>query len=462
MAASEDDLHHLITDREGKSIYTDRPGSHQQQKLRSEDGKPSNKITEQENSRPRIRKVSDMLRNDRNLEKYYEPRAVSIGPLHYGKNKFSLAEKQKLKVAKLFIKENSLDELIPYNKIKMQIERLKQCYVEEDIKRININDDNLAWKFLFDGFALLHFIRYASIGKLNDLKIEMNVEAFSQQDLFLIENQIPYQVLDEIMTSLADGGANMRNSIDKFIDQTVRDIRGPSFRETSSPTSSQPAPAHLLELLWKRLVGDHEEKKAKTGKTETIRTGQNQKVKTETGMQIRNVNKLKASGIQLKTGTEGPLRDISFASHWFTGTLTLPSLVVDDSTVPKLLNLIAFEMCPDFDNDSQVTSYIFFLHTLIDRPDDVKELQKAHILHNALESDEEVARLFKEICTDLDSIPEAFLEVKDRIQKHCEKKWKTWMGFNNPWTLFALAAAIAVLVMSCSSRLGAPLIESDN
>ncbi|KAI9161914.1 hypothetical protein LWI28_021982 [Acer negundo] len=450
--ASDDDL---ITDLEGASMYTatQKPEGNQQQTLQPEGGK---EITEpDQNPKPRIRKVSKMLR-DKNMEKYYEPRAVSIGLLHYGREKFSLAEGHKFKLAELFITENGVDEFGLHKKIKAKIVRLKQCYAEEDAKRVNINDENLAWMFLIDGFALLNYICYASLGKLNDLKkIGMDMEAFSQ-DLFLLENQLPYEVLDDIMTSAAKGGANMRNLIDKFIDQTVRDIRGlpltsPSPTSTS-PQQQQPPPAHLLQLLRNRLVGDHDHHKTNE--------------KTKTGKRVGRVNELKSAGIQLKSGTEGSLRDnISFAPHWLTavGTLTLPCLVVNGSTAPKLLNLIAFETSPDFQNDSQViTSYIFFLHSLIDQPDDVKELRKAHVLINnnnaALAgSDEEVVRLFKEIgSSDLDSIPEpeAYLEVKEQIQKHCEKKWKTRM------TLFAFAAAaIAILVMGFSSRLGAPALN---
>ncbi|KAI9160045.1 hypothetical protein LWI28_004550 [Acer negundo] len=450
--ASDDDL---IEELEGASMYTatQKPEGNQQQTLQPEGGK---EITEpDQNPKPRIRKVSKMLR-DKNMEKYYEPRAVSIGLLHYGREKFSLAEGHKFKLAELFITENGVDEFGLHKKIKAKIVRLKQCYAEEDAKRVNINDENLAWMFLIDGFALLNYICYASLGKLNDLKkIGMDMEAFSQ-DLFLLENQLPYEVLDDIMTSAAKGGANMRNLIDKFIDQTVRDIRGlpltsPSPTSTS-PQQQQPPPAHLLQLLRNRLVGDHDHHKTNE--------------KTKTGKRVGRVNELKSAGIQLKSGTEGSLRDnISFAPHWLTavGTLTLPCLVVNGSTAPKLLNLIAFETSPDFQNDSQViTSYIFFLHSLIDQPDDVKELRKAHVLINnnnaALAgSDEEVVRLFKEIgSSDLDSIPEpeAYLEVKEQIQKHCEKKWKTRM------TLFAFAAAaIAILVMGFSSRLGAPALN---
>ncbi|KAK3217973.1 hypothetical protein Dsin_011943 [Dipteronia sinensis] len=460
---SSDNLDDLITGLEGRSMYTapQKSKDDQRKTLQPEGG---NEITDaDQNPKPRIQKVSKMLRDNKNMEKYYEPRAVSIGLLHYGRDKFSLAEGHKLHLADLFVNENGVDEFGLESKIKTKVARLKQCYAEEDAKRVNISDENLAWMFLIDGFVLLHYICYASLGKLNDLKkIGMDIEAFSH-DLFLLENQLPYEVLEDIMTSATKGGANMRNLIDKFIDQTVEDIRGsPSPTSTStstSPQQQQPPPAHLLQLLRNRLVGDHDRHKTDE--------------KTKTGKRVGRVNELKSAGIQLKSGREGSLRDdISFASHWITGTLTLPCIAFNDSTAPKLLNLIAFEMCPDFQDDSRViTSYIFFLHSLIDQPDDVKELRKAHVLINnnnnndaVARSDEEVARLFKEIgSSDVDSIPGAYLEVKELIQKHCEKKWKTWTAdaFNNRfsgrWTLFAFAAAIALLVISFSSRLGAPL-----
>ncbi|KAI9162279.1 hypothetical protein LWI28_025723 [Acer negundo] len=210
---------------------TPKPTGDQRQKLQPEGGR---EITEPvQNPKPPvqgrrsiihtaslIRKVSKMLRDNKNMEKYYEPRAVSIGLLHH-------------------------DEIGLHSKIKAKIVRFKQCYAEEDVKRVNISDENLAGMFLIDGFVLLHYICYASLGKLNDMKnIGMDMEAFSQ-DLFLLENQLPYEVLDDIMTSATKGGVNMRNLIDKFIDQTMRDIRGsplksPSATSTSTSTSTSP------------------------------------------------------------------------------------------------------------------------------------------------------------------------------------------------------------------------------
>ena len=67
------------------------------------------------------------------------------------------------------------------------------------------------------------------------------------------------------------------------------------------------------------------------------------------------------------------------------GKLRLLPITVDDSIRPKFMNLIAYEMCPDFNNDFEVTSYICFLDSLIDEAEDVKALRDTSILHNGLE-----------------------------------------------------------------------------
>jgi hypothetical protein len=90
------------------------------------------------------------------------------------------------------------------------------------------------------------------------------------------------------------------------------------------------------------------------------------------------------------------LSDISFTTLACLGYLFLPPIIVDDSTRPKFLNLIAYEMCLDFKNDFGVTSYISFLDSLFNEANDVKILRKAGVLYNCLGSDEEVAKLFNE------------------------------------------------------------------
>lgn len=170
---------------------------------------------------------------------------------------------------------------------------------------------------------------------------------------------------------------------------------------------------------------------------------------------FRNVQDLKAAGIKFKPSNSRSLRAISFNTQFFTtGQLKLPPLIVDDSTVRKLWNLVAFEMCPD--NSSTyfgVTSYISFLDSLIDTEQDVKGLRSANIIWNRLISDAEVADLFNTIGSNL--VPdEAYFQVKNKIQKYYERRFSTWMAqvyrehFRNPWTILALLATITLLLLT--------------
>ncbi|PPS04692.1 hypothetical protein GOBAR_AA15966 [Gossypium barbadense] len=169
---------------------------------------------------------------------------------------------------------------------------------------------------------------------------------------------------------------------------------------------------------------------------------------------FRNVKELENAGIRLKASETSCLTDISFNSIFFVGTLWLPPVIVDDSTGPKFMNLIAYEMCPDFDNDFTVTSYMCFLDSLIDEAEDVKALRRAGILYNGLGSDEEVAKLFNKMNTDLVPSPMIYSYVEQQIDNHCKNMWINYAAkayhtlFRSPWTCLAFVAAIAALYLS--------------
>ena len=42
---------------------------------------------------PKMQKVIFLLRDQEDFKKYYEPRVVSLGPIHHGKEKYKLGEK---------------------------------------------------------------------------------------------------------------------------------------------------------------------------------------------------------------------------------------------------------------------------------------------------------------------------------------------------------------------------------
>jgi hypothetical protein len=69
-------------------------------------------------STPKIQKVIFLLRDHENFEKYFEPRVVSLGPIHHGKEKYQLGEKYKLQLTYEFVNSSGNDINILYRPIK--------------------------------------------------------------------------------------------------------------------------------------------------------------------------------------------------------------------------------------------------------------------------------------------------------------------------------------------------------
>lgn len=137
-----------------------------------------------------------------------------------------------------------------------------------------------------------------------------------------------------------------------------------------------------------------------------------------------------------------------------TSTLKIPRIVVDDSTGSKFMNLVAYEMCPDFQNDFGVTSYLCFLDSLIDTAQDVKELRHAGMLLNYMGSDEDVAHLFNTMTTDLVPDLQTYHRVTNKIRRYCENPWTTsiaklyYTHFSTPWSIVGFLGALLGLLFT--------------
>nr|XP_023925758.1 UPF0481 protein At3g47200-like [Quercus suber] len=382
---------------------------------------------------PKIREVVLMLRGHKHYRKYCEPRVVSLGPIHHGKSAYQLTEEYKLMLADKFIEKTGRTGEELYGIIEYNIKQLRGYYDEKVTQKYS--DEDLAWMLFVDGCATLQFIDLVAHEKVKDFKIKNDQVAFVAQDLFLLENQLPYQLLNYLMenTQNSEGGNSLKMSIQSFINTHSM------LDEDTKPPSDENA-IHLLDLLRKRLLGT-------TGKEEH---------NSKDWHSFRNVQELREVGIHLKPKKSSHLGEIDFKRVWnfYPGILSMPQITVDDSTGPKFFNLIAYEMCPDFENDFGITSYISFLDSLIDDPKDVIDLRNADILRNLLGSDEEVALVFNEIGTDLVPNPDIYRNVRVQIQQYYKMQSMTWISqvlhthFSSPWTVIAFLAAFFVLGLS--------------
>ncbi|KDP26229.1 hypothetical protein JCGZ_22475 [Jatropha curcas] len=423
---------------------------------------------------PRIGKVPLMLQGHKDYERYFNPRGVAIGPILHGRNnKYAPAEKLKQRLAAEFIRDSGkkMDDL--YEKIKVNVESLKNCYDKEIIKEYNNDDDDkkIAWILFVDGCAVLQFINSLVEGNLKKLRIKNDLAAFATQDLLLLENQIPFDVLELLMSETKNGN-KFWLSILRFIHKNMGLVSSNTDSVSDETLAREakeiPKPIHLLDLLRTRLLCLHRTNDRRIDMPNSTKniscpgrffgltgTGNVKKDQDKEWNTFRNISELKSAGIRVKRSTISCFRTgIDFTSGFLRGTLRLPPIRVDDSTGPILMNLVAYEMCPDYANEFEITSYVCLLDSLIDHPEDVKELRKANILHNMLGSDEQVAKLFNEISIDLVPNDEAYFRVKNDMQFHYDKKWKTWIAeglhdhFGSPWTFLAFGGALLGLVFS--------------
>ncbi|OMO58145.1 hypothetical protein CCACVL1_25555 [Corchorus capsularis] len=434
---------------------------------------------------PLIQRVPSMLGENKHFQKYFKPKVIAIGPLHHDDPGLQKAEKLKLKLAAYFIKTHGLEKEMLYSKIKMEIDYLKKCYDPKEIEQYYDDDEKLSWMFFVDGCAVLQaiYLRYAPDGEVaqkesKELNIKNDLLTLVYVDLFLLENQIPYRVLDLLTSSSYNHGEQFKESIGRFIDGNVmtraemkkewqqsqqnekqmKKQQKKQHKGKQQKQEQQKEHPHLLDRLRERLVGkDQKHRDWGYGCLRLIKyiLTYNQKDKISHHQHtVRNIKELREAGIWFTPSETSCLKDISFNRICCVGKLHLPPITVDDSTGPKFMNLIAYEMCPDFDNDFTVTSYICFLDSLIDEAEDVRALRDADILHNGMGSDEEVAKLFNKMNTDLVASPIIYSQVKTQIQNHCRNQWITYAAqayhthFTSPWTFLAFAGAIAALGLS--------------
>ncbi|KAG6697124.1 hypothetical protein I3842_09G182700, partial [Carya illinoinensis] len=388
-------------------------------------------------ARPKIQKVPLLLQDHEHFDKYFKPRIVALGPIHHGTEKYQPAEEYKLIMTNCFVKESGKDDEVLYNVVKNNIKQLRQCFDEKVTEKYS--DQALAWMLFVDGCAILQSIHCAETRAGKDWIMKYDLMAFGKQDLFLLENQLPYQLLVDLMNSSAKKG-ELEKSITTFMQSQIilHDKAKPSMDNLLGLTET---PIHLLDLLRTLIIS----------KSRSSTPGEEKEPPLQS---YRNVEELRSAGIHVKRSDDDPLTTVTFKKpkHLFSSAkLCLSPIMVDDSMGPKFLNLIAYEMCPDFYNKLEITSYILFLDSLIDNINDVTRLRNKEILTNHLGSDKEVARLFNEIGTGLVPHPDAYREVKNDIQRHYKSNWNTWIAearhehCRTPWTFLAVSAAIIVL-----------------
>uniref|UniRef100_A0A6M2F8E1 Uncharacterized protein n=1 Tax=Populus davidiana TaxID=266767 RepID=A0A6M2F8E1_9ROSI len=374
-----------------------------------------------------IFKVPYILRRHR--EEAYTPNAFSIGPWHRNHPLMKYTEKVKLKYLKGLLRRRSasitLNELIKFTG---GIENeARSCYAGP----IDVGVEDFVRMLVIDGCFLIELFRKDHENQLReDDDPIFNMSCMLQylyHDLILVENQIPWFVLEHLFRMTAEPGN--ATTLAQLALQFFRNIF--SFHPPSIVPPYQ-GQKHLLDLLRNWLV-------LSSGEEEDGGTGWEP---------MPSVTNLVDAGIKLKVGKSSSILDIKFQN----GFLEIPPLLIQETTEVIIRNLISHEQCSPKCTD-RITSYAILLDNLINTTKDMETFTSSGIIDNWLNPDE-ATQFFNKLYQDAYLKKYYYLKLCQEVNRYCQRRFPRWRAllmsnyFGTPWAIVSLFAAATLLILT--------------
>ncbi|KAG6624623.1 UPF0481 protein At3g47200-like [Carya illinoinensis] len=386
-----------------------------------------------------------------NGDRLYKPNKLSIGPYYYNLRNyedFKMAEDYKRKCfGSLLVK--TTDQEMQINTHMSCLQRISElekeirtCYSEE----FEVAGIEFLEMMVVDACFIIEIIEMFELGtKVTYRKRESDLEALTwmvpylYRDFLLLENQIPFFVLEEIhalthnisveesrFTMLSTALRFFRNGMKRFDPLSADDI----FEMDSGPV------LHLLDLVRRSLIPSN------------IGLGAMGFLESPF---IHCISKLKLAGIKVSPVMEAE----SFLEVKFKkGVIEMPNIAIDDLMRCLLLNCVAFEQCQQR-SGRYFSVYATFLDCLVNTKEDVEYLRERNVIDNYLTDDSELAGFINRAGKDLALsfldgwyMGELFMDV----DRHYRNRWKwKWASFereyiDKPWLLLSAAGGILLVV----------------
>ncbi|KAG2663641.1 hypothetical protein I3760_16G042300 [Carya illinoinensis] len=391
---------------------------------------------------PRLKKI--------NGNSLYEPNMVSIGPYYYNlrNEKLKMAEDCKRKCfGSLLAKNMDKDKYVDIYKrclqrIRQLEEDIRKCYSEE----FKVTGIVFLEMMVLDACFIIEIIKmFGSQGLEQDFSeslaaLEWMVPYF-YGDFLLLENQIPFFVLEEIyalthnitpkrITSYLvyaalrffENGMKRSHFNFRFIGRNILQADGVPV-------------LHLLDLVRGSLIPSN------------IRQGTKFFFNTSF---IHCISKLRLSGIKVSQGKARSLLEVKFKR----GVIEMPNIAIDDLMRCVLLNCVAFEQCHQ-GRSKYFSVYATFLDCLVNTEEDVGYLRERNVIDNYLADDSELAGFINRAGKDLvlNDFDGFYLgELFEDVDRHYRNRWKwKWASFereyiDKPWLLLSAAGGILLVV----------------
>ncbi|KAJ3683560.1 hypothetical protein LUZ60_013787 [Juncus effusus] len=399
----------------------------------------------------------------------YEPRVVSIGPYHHGKESLLAMEAHKPRCLIDFLERNNNVGLEVYVKEIRALEaRARKCYSES----INMNEDEFAEMLLLDGcFMLESFFKIRAREPHLLLDVGWGPKTIIS-DMLLFENQIPFFVIEKLYSIVTSYEGDR---------ETLLNLLHPSSILPDLPARGKIY--HLLHLYYQWFIpgrisrsksdrssisissSSRSRSRSSTFSSESSQSNHNllawlkSRTKSTSSkpykIPMRSIpcaTELHEAGITFKRKiNHTDVFDITFEN----GVMEIPTLLIDSVRRVFYMNLAAFERSSSsMEND--LMSYAALMDSLINSNKDVMLLQRCEIINNMLLNEEELAVFFNQLgeWSMLDSDKHYFAELFRDVQKYCDSRWHKYRAklmhdyFNNPWSVLSVFAAILLLILA--------------
>ncbi|KAJ6776834.1 hypothetical protein OIU74_000917 [Salix koriyanagi] len=350
-----------------------------------------------------IFRVPPILRRHR--ESAYIPNAFSIGPWHRNHQLMQSTEKIKVKYLKRLLSRESNSGV----KLKELVESTRE--IEKEARSC-----------------------YAG-------PIDVGVEDFVRllylyHDLILVENQIPWLVLELLFNKTAAANseqstqARERITLSYLALQFFANIYSSTPPNTDTPYDGT---KHLLDLL----------------RNQFVMSSTNELVKTE-WEPLPSVTDLVDAGIKLKVsgGEQRSILDIEFNN----GSLEIPSFLIQETTEAFIRNLISYEQCSP-QCTPRITSYAVLLDNLINTTKDMDLLTGSGIITNWL-NPEEATQFFNKLYHDAYLKKYYYHKLHREVNEYYRRRCPRWHAllmrnyFGTPWAIVSIIAAATLLILT--------------
>ncbi|KAL5714330.1 hypothetical protein ACHQM5_016309 [Ranunculus cassubicifolius] len=392
----------------------------------------------------------------RKINEYaYTPEIVSIGPFHHGKLGLLAMEDHKLRYMNVLLERTSkheakLKECV--DSVSILEEEARKCYSEP----IAFDSEKFVEMMVVDGLFIIElFGKSAGVLKTErDDTIFNNIWCMPSlvRDMILLENQLPMFVVERLFEIVKN-------------DQPKRLIDERSLGEWSLNELA----LRFFDPLMKREDDVIKKQCKKKGKhfldllSKTFRDIPKGGTEKHSLKLIPSVTELRQAGVKFKIGNKkGSFLDIKFVD----GIMTIPPILVQDQTGTLFRNFIASEQCCDR-KTTYMTSYAFFMDSLIDSANDVAFLRRRQIITNCLGHDEDVSSLFNKLCSEVTLVNLYYSKLCEDVNKYYSERRHFWQAtlrrdyFHNPWAIISFSGAILLLLLTLIATIFAVLAYFD-